>query len=90
MAAAHAKQYCIVTLGFQRLLLPKAQALKLMDLASTAMTVDLDYSGNGIRYRVENPLEVEVTTVRPGQLVMPTAELKPARPKRNQALLEAE
>jgi len=88
MAASQAKQYCIVTLGYQRLLLPKAQALKLMDLASTAMTVDYDYSGDGIRYRVEAPLEVEVTTVRPGQVVMPAAEMNPTRPKRGQLLLE--
>lgn len=84
--ARQAAQYCIVTIGYQRLLVPQAQALKLMDIASKAMEVEYDHYSEGHRYRVGKPLEVEVATVRAEQLIMPDAEMVPAKPKRQQPL----
>ena len=76
----------IVTLGHQKVLVPQAQALKLMEIASKALVVDYDFEGNSIRYRVGEPLEVEATTVKSDQLIMPTATAAPAAPKRPRPL----
>ncbi|EMQ6642032.1 hypothetical protein RXE51_005963 [Pseudomonas aeruginosa] len=77
-------QYCIVSIGYQRLLVPQAQALKLMEITSKALQCDHEYDTSKGRYlyRVGEPLEIEVTTVRAEQLIMPDAEIVPAKPKR--------
>lgn len=86
MAAAQTKQLCIVSLGYQRLLLPQAQALKLLEIASKALTLEADFDTGRMLYRAGMPLEVEVTTVRAEQLIMPAADMVPAKPRaRSQA-----
>ncbi|MEK2642136.1 hypothetical protein AAAB92_27190 [Pseudomonas aeruginosa] len=78
MARNRAQQLCIVTLDYQRFLLPQADALKLIDIMSRAAEVQADYaSGAGFKYTVGEAPEVELTVVRPSQLVMPQA--KPAQ-----------
>ena len=48
MARNRAQQLCIVTLDYQRFLLPQADALKLIDIMSRAAEVQADYaSGAG-------------------------------------------
>ncbi len=65
MARNRAQQLCIVTLDYQRFLLPQA-----------------DYaSGAGFKYTVGEAPEVELTVVRPSQLVMPQAEPAPTAPR---------
>ena len=86
--ARQTAQYCIVTIGYQRLLLPQAQGLKLMEITSKALECSHEYDSTKGRYlyRVGDPLEIEVTTVREEQLIMPAAEMVPAKPKRQAPL----
>ncbi|HBO6755388.1 TPA: hypothetical protein ACHQ85_005813 [Pseudomonas aeruginosa] len=82
MARNRAQQLCIVTLDYQRFLLPQADALKLIDIMSRAAEVQADYaSGAGFKYTVGEAPEVELTVVRPSQLVMPQAEPAQAAPR---------
>ncbi|EML7530085.1 hypothetical protein RO333_000473 [Pseudomonas aeruginosa] len=82
MARNRAQQLCIVTLDYQRFLLPQADALKLIDIMSRAAEVQAAYaSGAGFKYTVGEVPEVELTIVRPSQLVMPQAEPAPATPR---------
>ncbi|MFG9451231.1 hypothetical protein ACEP2X_28510 [Pseudomonas aeruginosa] len=75
MARNRAQQLCIVTLGYQRFLLPQADALKLIDIMSRAAEVDHEYvSGAGYKYTVGEAPNAELTVVRPSQLIMPQAE----------------
>lgn len=85
MAARQTQQLCVVTIGYQRYLLPQAQALKFMEVASKALTAEYDYDSNHrcAQYRIGDPPEVELATVRTEQLIMPDATLAPAKPKRS-------
>lgn len=82
MAARTTKQQlCVVKLGFQSFLLPQAQAVKFLDLASNALAAEYEYSDTRrMQYRIGDPPEVELTTVRADQLIMPESAMKPAKP----------
>lgn len=86
MAAQSKQPLCLVTIGYMRLLLPQAQAIKLYEVASKAVGVEYDYGAAGVKYTVTGPVEIEMTTVRPGQIVMPEASMAPARPARQKPL----
>jgi len=80
--AARKQQLCVVTLGYERFLLPQGDALKMIDIMSRAAKVDIDYTtSGGLKYLVRETPDAELTVVRPGQLVMPQAEAVPAAPR---------
>ncbi|WP_281687599.1 hypothetical protein [Pseudomonas citronellolis] len=79
MAARNSKQQlCVVTLGYQRFLLPQPDALKLIDIMSRAAQVERDYADDGLKFIVGEAPEADLSVVRPGQLVMPRAEATPS------------
>ncbi|OBY90722.1 hypothetical protein A6723_021080 [Pseudomonas sp. AU11447] len=82
MAARNSKQQlCVVTLGYQRFLLPQADALKFIDIMSRAAEVERDYSGDAFKFIVGEAPEADLSVVRPGQLVMPQAAAAPVTPR---------
>ncbi len=82
MAARNSKQQlCIVTLGYQRFLLPQPDALKLIDIMSRAAQVERGYADGDFKFVVGEAPEAELSVVRPGQLVMPQAAAAPVAPR---------
>ena len=82
MAARNSKQQlCVVTLGYQRFLLPQPDALKLIDIMSRAAQVDRGYEDGDFKFVVGEAPEAELSVVRPGQLVMPQAAAAPVQPR---------
>jgi len=78
MAARNSKQQlCVVTLGYQRFLLPQPDALKLIDIMSRAAQVERGYADGDFKFVVGEAPEAELTVVRPGQLAMPQAAAAP-------------
>ncbi len=62
MARNRAQQLCIVTLDYQRFLLPQADALKLIDIMSRAAEVQADYaSGAGFKYCASSPWTISAS-----------------------------
>ncbi|MCY1408139.1 hypothetical protein D3C76_654900 [compost metagenome] len=84
MAARNSKQQlCIVTLGYQRFLLPQADALKFIDIMSRAATIERGFNDDtgDFRYTVGEVPRAELAVVRSSQLVMPQAEAIPDAPR---------
>ena len=86
MAARQEKRLSLVKVGYQTFVLPQAQALRFYELASQALEVEYDSTGEGFRskYRAQGQPSVELQSLAPGQLIMPEATVVPAKPRRQQ------
>jgi hypothetical protein len=71
--AAAPKPLCLVQVGLETLIMPAADAQKLMALLTNAVECDRDWKA-GLRERFvvkEQPLRVSIETISASQVVMP-------------------
>lgn len=67
MAAKKVGPMCVVTIGYQKVLLPAAAGMKVVALLADAIEVEWDHDRDRLdSYIVGDPLEVSYKTARPG------------------------
>ena len=66
-------QMCCVRIGYQSLLMPAAQAMKVVEMLQSAVTCKEDYTGGHSTYQVGPQPNVEMSFVRPDQVRAPTS-----------------
>lgn len=78
---------CIITIGFQNLLLPISDGMKVVQLLSQAIDCEQQYEGGGeFTYVVHEQVDVGLKTVQPRQI----REIDRTSPARPLLLLEKE
>ena len=74
-----AQQMAVLTIGYQRVLMPADKAMKVADAMQHAMPVEVDWKGHAEVYLVQQePLRVAFALVRSSQICMPHGEPVPA------------
>lgn len=69
----------ILSIGYDRYVLPSAKAMKVAELMQGAAAVDFDYRDRGSKYIVQQEeLRIAFELVRADQLVMPEGAIEPA------------
>lgn len=82
----------ILSIGYQKYVMPSAKAMKVAELMQGAATVDYDFRASSSKYIVqEDELRIAFELVRADQLVMPEGSIEPATaPRRSAAQLTNE
>ncbi len=87
MAAKKVGPMCVVTIGYQKVLLPAAAGMKVVALLADAMELEYDHGRDCLdAYIVGDPMDVSYKTVQPGKLRLPPDP--PGKSPKGQLLLE--
>lgn len=73
-----AKQACVVTVGFQSYVLPANKGMELVALLQHAVTCEREFMGTRDIYTVGDQPRVDLSLVKPDQLVFPQGAATPA------------
>ena len=82
----------ILSIGYQKYVMPSAKAMKVAELMQGAVSVEYDYRTHSAKYIVqEEELRIAFELVRADQIVMPESAIEPApAPRKSTAQLTHE
>lgn len=78
--ATPAKQACVVTIGYQTLVLPANKGMALVELLQHAVTAEPKFMSLRDTYTVGEQPRVELSLVKPEQLIFPDGSKVPPVP----------
>lgn len=74
------KQLCVVTIGYQTLIVPASKGMALVELLQHSVTAEPKFSGLRDTYTVGQQPRVELALIKPEQLEAPAPTTVPRRP----------